>query len=100
MNQDELHSLDQDDRGLKRQERQESQELDNDNESRNSIPCHHLLALLSVLMCLVDDDLRWAKTRVLKNGHARVETRILKTLACRKNVRGFFKHWSTACRCV
>ena len=28
-----------------------------------------------------------------KNGHASVDTRVLKTLACRKNVVGFFKHW-------
>ena len=28
-----------------------------------------------------------------KNGHARVETRVLKTLACRKNVGDLFKHW-------
>ena len=26
-----------------------------------------------------------------KNGHTRVEMRVLKTLACRKNVGGFFK---------
>ena len=32
--------------------------------------------------------LRWAKTRVYKNGHARVETRVFKMLACRKNVGG------------
>ena len=29
-------------------------------------------------------NLRWAKTRVFKKGHARVETRVLKTLACHK----------------
>ena len=29
----------------------------------------------------------------LKNGHAHVETCVLKTLARRKNVGGFFKHW-------
>ena len=28
-----------------------------------------------------------------KSGRASVETRVLKTLACRKNVGGFFKHW-------
>ena len=28
-----------------------------------------------------------------ETGHARVETRVLKTVACRKNVGGFFKHW-------
>ena len=28
-----------------------------------------------------------------KNEHARVEMRVLKMLACRKNVGGFFKHW-------
>ena len=37
---------------------------------------------------------------LFKNRDARVETRVLKTLACRKNVGGFFKHWYTACRCV
>ena len=35
--------------------------------------------------------LRWAKMRVLKNGHVRVRTRVLKTLACRKKVGGFFE---------
>ena len=37
-------------------------------------------------------NLRWAKTRVVKTD-ARVETRVSKTLACRKDVEGFFKHW-------
>ena len=45
-------------------------------------------------------ELRWAKTRVLQNGHARVETRVLKTLACEKLSEAFFEHWQTACWCV
>ena len=28
-----------------------------------------------------------------KKGHARVETQVSKTLACRKNAGGFVKHW-------
>ena len=35
----------------------------------------------------------WAKTRVLKNRHARVETRVLKTLACRNGFWTSFKQW-------
>ena len=35
-----------------------------------------------------------------KNGHARAETRILKTLACRNGFWTSFKQWKTACRCV
>ena len=40
------------------------------------------------------------RKRAFKNGHARVETRVLKMLACRnfvgacrKNVGGFSEHW-------
>ena len=35
-----------------------------------------------------------------KNGHARVETRVLKTLACRKSAGGSPKHRQTARWCV
>ena len=31
------------------------------------------------------------KNACFTNGHASVETRVLKALACRKNVGGFFK---------
>ena len=36
--------------------------------------------------------LRWAKTRVLK-ADARIETRVLKTLACRNGFWTSFKQW-------
>ena len=43
--------------------------------------------------CNLNLRLRWAKTRVLQTDTRSVETRVLETLACRKNVGGFFKHW-------
>ena len=40
-----------------------------------------------VVLALMGENTRF------KNGHARVETRMLKMLACRKNVGGFCRHW-------
>ena len=37
--------------------------------------------------------LRWSKTRVLKTDTLRVETRVLKTLACRNGFWTSFKQW-------
>ena len=37
--------------------------------------------------------LRWAKTRILTTDTRVSKRERLKTLACRKNVGGFFKHW-------
>ena len=37
--------------------------------------------------------LRWAENARFKNGHARVETRVLKTLACRNGFWTSFKQW-------
>ena len=48
-----------------------------------------LLGLLRKLRCLIIDE----RKRAFKNGHARVETRVLKTLACRNGFRTSFKQW-------